>query len=190
MKNIMIRQFLGIVAATVNTASWLITLLCWTWRIAGMHLVARHSAVGKIVLTVETWQRIVPWRVGPSEQVWLHFMTKRERTEMMFHAVVGVSGTRWDDSNVCSDRNEEKGKKKVTMPQHTSLSDVNLCWTIFKIFLVCGFVFLWFWPESLFSVWDIFLGFFLFVVVVLTILLYCTFRGIGLLAFCIFLRVD
>jgi len=63
-------------------------------------------------------------------------------------------------SNVCSDQNEEKGKKKGTTPQHTSLSDVNLCWTIFKIILVCGFVFLWFWPESLFSVWDIFLGFF------------------------------
>jgi hypothetical protein len=28
MKNIMIRHFFGIVAATVDTVSWLITLLC------------------------------------------------------------------------------------------------------------------------------------------------------------------
>jgi len=97
MKNIMIRLFLGIGATAVDTTSWLVTLLCWTWRIARMHLVARHSAVGKRVLTVEMWQRIVPWRVGPSEQVWLHFMTKRERAEMMFHSVVRVCGTRWED---------------------------------------------------------------------------------------------
>ena len=43
-------------------------------------------------------------------------------------------------------------------------------------FLVCEFVFLWF-LESLFSVWVIFLVFF---VIVLTIMLYCTFRRIGL----------
>jgi len=56
-------------------------------------------------------------------------------------------------------------------------------------FLVCGFVFLWFWPERVFSIWNIFLGFFFFVVIGPTILSYCTFRRIGLLSFCIFLRV-
>jgi len=39
--------------------------------------------------------------------------------------------------------------------------------------------------ESVFCL-GYFSGFFLFVVIVLTILLYCTFRRIGLLSFCIF----
>jgi len=65
MKNIMSRWLLGIVATAVDTASWLVTLLSWPWRIARMYLVARHSAVGRIVLTVEMWQRIVrPIRTG------------------------------------------------------------------------------------------------------------------------------
>jgi hypothetical protein len=54
MKNIMIRQFLGIVAATVDTACILVdNFALLNMKIAGLHLVARHSAVGKIVLTVE-----------------------------------------------------------------------------------------------------------------------------------------
>jgi len=40
-------------------------------------------------------------------------------------------------------------------------------------FLVSESAFLWFWPESLFSVWVILLGFFV-VAIVLTFLLYCT----------------
>jgi NADH-ubiquinone oxidoreductase chain 4 len=37
-------------------------------------------------------------------------------------------------------------------------------------FLACGFVFLWFWPESLCFVWGIFLGFFS---LLLLLLLFC-----------------
>ena len=39
-----------------------------------------------------------------------------------------------------------------------------------------------FWPEDLFSVWDIFSFFSPFVVIVLTIMLYCTVRRISLLS--------
>lgn len=39
-------------------------------------------------------------------------------------------------TNVCSDWNEEKGKKKRTTPLHTSPSEVNLHWTIFISFQV------------------------------------------------------
>ena len=53
-------------------------------------------------------------------------------------------------------------------------------------FLVCESVFLWFWPESLFFVWDTFLGFSFLLSLFLTILLYCTFTRIGLLSFYIF----
>ena len=68
-------------------------------------------------------------------------------------------------------------------------------WVIFLVviwflmvlfFLVCESVFLWFWPESLFFVWDTFLGFSFLLSLFLTILLYCTFTRIGLLSFYIF----
>ena len=43
--------------------------------------------------------------------------------------------------------------------------------------------------ESIFGL-GYFSGLFLFVVIILTIMLYCTFRRIGLLSFYIFLKVD
>ena len=51
---------------------------------------------------------------------------------MMLHEVVRVGLGERTVRNVRSDWNEEKGKKKGTTPQHTSPSEVNLHWTVFK----------------------------------------------------------